>query len=96
MCWTSPLQDETPVCHNCLVVNETSQFTINAWSPVGNCNKSFNVWSLARAPEYDIEFGVRRIASLYGNRGVSSGEQGLRYKLRERIGLLKLFVYCKC
>ena len=31
-----------------------------------------------------------------GNRGVSSGEQGLRKKLRERIGLLKRFVYCKC
>ena len=31
-----------------------------------------------------------------GNRGVSSGGQGLRNKLRERIGLLKRFVYCKC
>ena len=31
-----------------------------------------------------------------GNRGVGSGEQGLRNKLRERIGLLKRFVYCKC
>ena len=31
-----------------------------------------------------------------GNRGVSSGEQGLRNNLRERIGLLKRFVYCKC
>ena len=31
-----------------------------------------------------------------GNRGVSSGEQGLRHKLRERIGLLKRFVYCTC
>ena len=30
-----------------------------------------------------------------GNRGVSSGEQGPRNKLRERIGLLKQFVYCK-
>ena len=30
-----------------------------------------------------------------GNRGVSSGEQGLRNKLTERIGLLKRFVYCK-
>ena len=30
-----------------------------------------------------------------GNHGVSSGEQGLRNKLRERIGLLKRFVYCK-
>ena len=29
-----------------------------------------------------------------GNRGVRSGEQGLRNKLRERIGLLKRFVYC--
>ena len=31
-----------------------------------------------------------------GNHGVSSGEQGLRNKLRERIGLLEQFVYCKC
>ena len=31
-----------------------------------------------------------------GHRGVSGGEQGLRNKLRERIGLLKRFVYCKC
>ena len=31
-----------------------------------------------------------------GNLGVSSGEQGLRNKLKERIGLLKRFVYCKC
>ena len=30
------------------------------------------------------------------NRGVSSGEQGLRNKLSERIGLLKRFVYCNC
>ena len=30
------------------------------------------------------------------NRGVSGGEQGLRDKLRERIGLLKRFTYCKC
>ena len=30
-----------------------------------------------------------------GNREVSSGEQGLRDKLREWIGLLKRFVYCK-
>ena len=29
-----------------------------------------------------------------GNRGVSSSEQGLRNKLRERIGLLKRFIYC--
>ena len=31
-----------------------------------------------------------------GNRGVSSGEQELRDKPRERIGLLKRFVYCTC
>ena len=31
-----------------------------------------------------------------GNRGVSSGEQGLRNKLRERIRLRKQFVYCEC
>ena len=29
VCWTSPLQDETPVCHDCLVVNGTSKFIIN-------------------------------------------------------------------
>ena len=27
--WTSPLRDETPVCHDCLVVNGTSKFIIN-------------------------------------------------------------------
>ena len=29
VCWTSPLQDETPVCHDCLVVNGTSKFITN-------------------------------------------------------------------
>ena len=29
VCWTSPLQDETPVCHDYLVVNGTSTFIIN-------------------------------------------------------------------
>ena len=29
LCWTSPLQDGTPVCHDCLVVNGTSKFIIN-------------------------------------------------------------------
>ena len=29
VCWTSPLQDETPVCHACVVVNGTSMFIIN-------------------------------------------------------------------
>ena len=27
--WTIPLQDETPVCDDCLVVNETSKSIIN-------------------------------------------------------------------
>ena len=60
VCWTIPLQDNTAVCHDCLVVN--GQFIINipsrhdclgvnVWSPAGNYNKSVNVWSLARAPE---------------------------------------------
>ena len=26
VCWMSPLQDEAPICHDCLVVNETSKF----------------------------------------------------------------------
>ena len=29
VCGTSPLQDETPVCHDCLMVNGTSKFIIN-------------------------------------------------------------------
>ena len=28
VCWTSPLQGEMPVCHDCLVVNGTSKFII--------------------------------------------------------------------
>ena len=28
--WTIPLQDKTPVGHDCLVVNGTSKFIINA------------------------------------------------------------------
>ena len=28
VCWASPLQDETPVCHDCLVVNGTSKFIL--------------------------------------------------------------------
>ena len=35
VCWTSPLQDETPVCHDCLVVNGTSKFIINIFSRHG-------------------------------------------------------------
>ena len=27
--WTIPLQDETPVCHDCLVVSGTIKFSIN-------------------------------------------------------------------
>ena len=29
VCWTSPLQDETPVCRDCLMVNGTNKFIIN-------------------------------------------------------------------
>ena len=34
VCWTSPLQDETPVGHDCLV-NGTSKFIINILSRHG-------------------------------------------------------------
>ena len=42
--------------------------------------------------------GLQAFTGIAGNgsRGVSSGEQGLRNKLRERTGLLKRFVYCNC
>ena len=33
--WTIPLQDETPACHDCLVVNGTSKFIINISSRHG-------------------------------------------------------------
>ena len=33
--WTSPLQDEMPVCHDCLVVNGTNKFIINISSRHG-------------------------------------------------------------
>ena len=36
VCWTSPLQVETPVCHDCLVVNGTSKFMINIPSRHGS------------------------------------------------------------
>ena len=29
VCWTTPLQDDTPACHDCLVMNGTSTFIIN-------------------------------------------------------------------
>ena len=35
VCWTSPLQDETHVCHDCLVVNGTSNFVIDKTSRHG-------------------------------------------------------------
>ena len=35
LCWTSSLQDETPVCHDCLVVNGTRKFIINISSRRG-------------------------------------------------------------
>ena len=34
-CWTVPLQDDTPVCHDCLVVNGTSTFIVNISSRHG-------------------------------------------------------------
>ena len=60
LCWTIPLQDDTPVCHDCLVVNGTSTFITNICTAAGvltsghppeTRTKSVNVWSLARAPE---------------------------------------------
>ena len=115
VCWTSPLQDETPVCHDCLVANATSKFIINissrhgcsgvnVWSPAGNCNKSVLTYGHSPGPlntisrfEIIIE-GLQAFTGIAGNgnRGMSSEEQGLRNKLRERIGLLKRFVYCNC
>ena len=35
VCWAIPLQDDTPVCHDCLVVNGTSTFIINISSRHG-------------------------------------------------------------
>ena len=35
VCWTSPLQDDTPIYHDCLVVNGTSKFIINISSRHG-------------------------------------------------------------
>ena len=35
VCWTSPLQDETPVCHDCLVVNGTNKSKMNISSRHG-------------------------------------------------------------
>ena len=34
-CWTISLQDDTPVCHDCLVVNGTSMFIISIPSQHG-------------------------------------------------------------
>ena len=45
VCWTIPLQDDMPVCHDCLVVNGTSKFIINISSRHG-C-QGVNVWSPA-------------------------------------------------
>ena len=58
---TSSLQEEEPVCHDCLVVNGTSKLirnipswhgcsSVNVWSPAGNYNKGVNVRSLTRVP----------------------------------------------
>ena len=44
-CRTTSLQDDTPVCHDCLVVNGTSTFIINIPSRHGF--KGVNVWSPA-------------------------------------------------
>ena len=35
VCWTIPLQDDTPVCHDCLVVNGTSTCIIHISSRHG-------------------------------------------------------------
>ena len=35
VCWTIPLEDDTPVCHDCLVLEETSTFIINTSSRHG-------------------------------------------------------------
>ena len=35
VCWTIPLQDDTPVCHDCLLVNGTSKFIMNISSRHG-------------------------------------------------------------
>ena len=112
MCWTSPLQDDTPVCHDCLVVNGTSKFIINNLH-----GTAARVLTSGHPPETIIRVltyghslgplntisdlgleGLQVFTGIAGNgsRGVSNGEQGLRNKPRERIGLLKRFVYCKC
>ena len=44
--WTIPLLDDTPVCHDCLVVNGISTFKINISSRHG-CQEGVNVWSPA-------------------------------------------------
>ena len=53
-----------------------------------------------RPLEHDIVFRLKVCKPLPVHQemetvGVSSGEQGLRNKLRERIGLLERFIYCK-
>ena len=35
VCWTSPLQDETLLCRDCLAMNGTSKFIINMSSRHG-------------------------------------------------------------
>ena len=112
VCWTSPRQDETPVCHDCSVVNGTSKFIINisygtaarvltSGHPPETIIRVLTYGHSPGPPHHDIVLGIEGLQAFTGiarngNRGVSSGEQGLRNKLRERIGLLKRFVYCTC
>ena len=76
VCWTIPLQDDTPVCHDCLVVNGTSTFIIiyvhgtaarvlTSGHPPETRTKSIHVWSLARAPEQSFfELSQEKINSV--------------------------------
>ena len=50
--------------------------------------------------KHDVDLGDEGLQAFSGiakngYHGVSSGEQGLRNKLRGRIGLLERFIYCK-
>ena len=42
-----PLQDDTPVCHDCLVMNGTSKFIINTSIPSRHGCYGVNIWSPA-------------------------------------------------
>ena len=92
VCWAIPLQDAALVCHDCLVVNGNPPETRTRVLTYGHSPGPLR---------HDIDLGLDGLQALAGtaengNRGMSSGEQGLRNRLRERIGLLKRFIYCKC